>query len=87
MDWCETSAEVERARAEIPVIIRGPDGALFGIFTPPAPEAPSAGLCVVMPTAVAAPIATRPQAVRPTRYMSILLVEGERYGHHSPGKV
>jgi pimeloyl-ACP methyl ester carboxylesterase len=49
MDWCETSAEVERARAEIPVIIRGPDGALFGIFTPPAPEAPSAGLCVVMP--------------------------------------
>jgi alpha/beta superfamily hydrolase len=49
MDWVETPAEVERARAEIPVIIPGPDGALFGIFTPPAPEAPSAGLCVVMP--------------------------------------
>jgi hypothetical protein len=45
------------------------------------------GLCVVMPTAVAAPIATSPQAVRPARYMSILLVEGERYAHHSPAKV
>src|SRR5580692_9555796 len=33
------------------------------------------GFLVVTPTAVAAPTATRPQAVRPARYMSILLEE------------
>jgi len=49
MDWSETPAELASARAERPVLIPGPLGALRAIFTPPAPAAPSAGLCVVMP--------------------------------------
>ena len=50
MEWRETYAELERARAERALWMPGPHGALFGIFTPPAPEAPAAGLCVLMPT-------------------------------------
>lgn len=47
MPWRETAAELDRARAERPVVIAGPDGRLFGIHTPPAPEAPPAERCVV----------------------------------------
>lgn len=47
MPWRESAAELDRARAERPVVVEGPDGRLFGILTPPAPSAPPAGLCVV----------------------------------------
>jgi alpha/beta superfamily hydrolase len=48
MNWNETPAELERAWAEQPVIIPGGQGELYGIFTPPAPEAPATGLCVIL---------------------------------------
>jgi len=48
MDWKEASAELEFAAAEQPVIMRGPHGRLYGIFTPPAPQASPAGLCVIL---------------------------------------
>jgi alpha/beta superfamily hydrolase len=48
MDWNETSAELARAGAEQPVIMPGVHGDLYGIFTPPAPEASAAGLCVIL---------------------------------------
>lgn len=48
MAWRETGPELARARAEQPVVVPGPHGALYGIFTPPAPEAPPAGLCAVL---------------------------------------
>ena len=47
MPWRESAAELDRARAEVPVIIPGTEGALFGLYTPPAPEAAPAGRCVV----------------------------------------
>jgi alpha-beta hydrolase superfamily lysophospholipase len=49
MDWRETSATLARARAEQPVSFAGPRGALYGIFTPPAAEAPPAGVCLMLP--------------------------------------
>jgi pimeloyl-ACP methyl ester carboxylesterase len=48
MPWRENEADLARARAEVPVVVPGPDGDLFGVFTPPAPEAPPAGRCVVL---------------------------------------
>ena len=48
MDWDESPAELGRALVEQPVIIPGQRGRLYGIFTPPIPEAPSAGLCVIL---------------------------------------
>jgi alpha/beta superfamily hydrolase len=48
MPWRETDAELARARAERPTVIPTPAGALYGIFTPPAPEAAPAGLCAVL---------------------------------------
>jgi alpha/beta superfamily hydrolase len=48
MDWNETPAERSRAFAEQPVIIAGPHGKLYGIFTAPAPEASPADLCVIL---------------------------------------
>jgi alpha/beta superfamily hydrolase len=48
VDWYECPAELGRALAEQPVIISGQHGKLFGIFTPPAPEAAPAGLCVIL---------------------------------------
>ena len=48
MDWNETPAELARAWAEQPVIMPGQQGDLYGIFTPPAPEASPAGLCVIL---------------------------------------
>jgi alpha/beta superfamily hydrolase len=44
----ETPAQLERAWAEQPVVIPGPQGELYGIFTPPAPEVSPAGLCVIL---------------------------------------
>ena len=49
MNWRETPATLTRARAEQPLVFPGPQGALHGIFTPPAPEALPARLCVVFP--------------------------------------
>jgi len=49
MNWRETAATLGRARAEQPVAFTGPKGALHGIFTPPAPDAPAARFCVVFP--------------------------------------
>jgi pimeloyl-ACP methyl ester carboxylesterase len=49
MNWRETPATLSRARDEQPVAFTGPKGALHGIFTPPAPDAPPARSCVVFP--------------------------------------
>ena len=49
MNWRETPATLGRARAEQPLMFTGPEGALAGIFTPPAPDASPAGACVVFP--------------------------------------
>jgi alpha/beta superfamily hydrolase len=48
MPWRETEAELARARAEEPMVVPAPAGALYGIFTPPASEAQPAGLCAVL---------------------------------------
>ncbi|HYM81433.1 MAG TPA: alpha/beta hydrolase [Candidatus Limnocylindria bacterium] len=50
MPWRETPAELERAKAEQPILVPSPHGQLYGIYTPPAPEAPPAGLCAVLLT-------------------------------------
>lgn len=47
MPWRESAAELARARAERPAAVPSPHGTLFGIYTPPAPDAPPAGICVV----------------------------------------
>jgi alpha/beta superfamily hydrolase len=47
MPWRETASDLARARAEIAVKVPSPLGELFGVYTPPAPEAPAAHLCVV----------------------------------------
>jgi alpha/beta superfamily hydrolase len=49
MNWRETPATLDRARAEQPVEFTGAKGALHGIFTPPAPDAEPAPACVVLP--------------------------------------
>jgi alpha/beta superfamily hydrolase len=48
MDWNETPAERQRAFAEQPVVMAGEHGKLYGIFTPPAPEASPAGICAIL---------------------------------------
>ena len=48
MEWNETSAERARAFAEQAVVMPGEFGKLFGIVTPPAPEAMQTGLCVIL---------------------------------------
>jgi len=50
MPWRETAAEIARARAEQPVVVPTPEGRVFGILTPPAPEASAAERCVVFLT-------------------------------------
>lgn len=49
MNWRETPATLSRARAEQPAAFTGPMGALHGIYTPPAPDAPPARACIVFP--------------------------------------
>jgi pimeloyl-ACP methyl ester carboxylesterase len=65
MPWRESEAELGRARAEQPALVESQLGRLFGIFTPPAPEAPEAGLCVVFLT-------------RPRSHRNRMWVEGAR---------
>lgn len=48
MPWRESTAELARARAEEPMVIPTPAGALYGILTPPDPEVPPVGRCVVL---------------------------------------
>jgi alpha/beta superfamily hydrolase len=48
MPWRESPAELARARVERPVRVPAPDGHLFGIYTPPDPAAPPAGVCAVL---------------------------------------
>jgi len=47
MPWRETPADLDRARAERPVVVPSAHGHLFGIYTPASPDAPPAGRCVV----------------------------------------
>ncbi len=65
MPWRESAAELERARSERPVVIEAPGGALYGIFTPPGPQAPSSGLCAVLLT-------------RPRSHRNRMWIEGAR---------
>ncbi len=48
MPWRETPADLNRALAEECRIVPAPDGDLYGIFTPPAPEVAPANRCVVI---------------------------------------
>ncbi len=50
MPWRESAAELARARAERPVVVDSPLGRLYGLYTPPAPDAPPAGRCAVLLT-------------------------------------
>jgi dienelactone hydrolase len=65
MPWRETSAELERARAEQAVTLPAPGGRLFGIYTPPDPGVPAAGRCVVLFT-------------RPRSHRNRMWIEGAR---------
>lgn len=65
MPWRESPEELARARSERPRVVPTPLGDLFGIFTPPAPEAPEAGLCAVLFT-------------RPRSHRNRMWVEGAR---------
>lgn len=65
MPWRESAAEIERARAERPFAVASPLGLLFGIYTPPAPDAVPSGLCAVLFT-------------RPRSHRNRMWVEGAR---------
>jgi len=65
MPWSETPAELARARAERPFVVAAASGRLFAVLTPAAPEAPPAGLCVVLLT-------------RPRSHRNRMWVEGAR---------
>ncbi len=65
MPWRETAAELDRARAEEPVLVPTAAGTLFGIYTPPDPAAPAARHCVIMFT-------------RPRSHRNRMWVEGAR---------
>ncbi len=65
MPWRESPAELERARAEQPVVVSAPRGDLFGVFTPPAPGVAARGRCVVFFT-------------RPRSHRNRMWVEGAR---------
>jgi len=66
MPWIETAAELACARAERPFQVDAPRGRLVGLFTPPAPDAPPAGICVVHLT-------------RPRSHRNRMWVEGARH--------
>jgi len=66
MPWIETAAELACARAERPFLVDAPRGRLVGLFTPPATDAPQAGICVVHLT-------------RPRSHRNRMWVEGARH--------
>jgi pimeloyl-ACP methyl ester carboxylesterase len=63
--WRESAADLDRARAERPVVVPSALGGLIGIYTPAAPGAPPAGLCAVLLT-------------RPRSHRNRMWVEGAR---------
>src|SRR5947207_14746937 len=65
MPWRETTAELERARAEQAVTLPAPGGRLFGVYTPPDPGVAAAKHCVVLFT-------------RPRSHRNRMWVEGAR---------
>lgn len=83
MPWHETAAERMRARAERPLKIPTPMGALFGVLTPAAPEAPPTGRCIVL--------LTRPRSHRNRMWVEAartLAVRGStcfRFDYHGTG--
>jgi pimeloyl-ACP methyl ester carboxylesterase len=66
MPWRETPEELARARAELPLVVPAPQGRVFGILTPAAPESRDVGLCVVFLT-------------RPRSHRNRMWVEGARF--------
>jgi alpha/beta superfamily hydrolase len=48
MPWRESAPDLARARDEKPIVAPSPNGRLTGVFTPPDPEVPPAGRCVVL---------------------------------------
>lgn len=83
MPWRETAAELARARAEVALTLATPLGTLFGLYTPPAPEAVPAGRCVVF--------FTRPRSHRNRMWVEAarrLAVQGFgafRFDYHGAG--
>ena len=83
MPWRETPAELERARAEQAVTFVTPHGTLFGVYTPPAPDAPRAPHAVVL--------FTRPRSHRNRMWVEAarrLAVQGFgafRFDYHGTG--
>lgn len=83
MPWRETAAERDRARAEQAVTCVTPQGTLFGIYTPPAPDAPRAAHAVVL--------FTRPRSHRNRMWVEAarrLAVQGFgafRFDYHGTG--
>ena len=83
MPWRETPGQLARARAERPVRVAGPDGELFGVLTPPAPEAPPRGLCSIH--------LTRPRSHRNRNWVEIaralagLGATAFRFDYHGTG--
>ncbi len=65
MPWRETPAELERARAEQPVLVPSSHGNMFGLYTPADPAAPPADHCVILFT-------------RPRSHRNRIWVEGAR---------
>src|SRR5262245_49011549 len=65
MPWLESATELARARAERAFVVDAATGRLFGVFTPPAPEAKAAGTCVVLLT-------------RPRSHRNRMWIEGAR---------
>lgn len=83
MPWRETPQQLERARAEQPVVVPSPQGALFGIFTPPVPQDPPTGLCAVL--------FTRPRSHRDRMFVELARelagrgVAAFRFDYHGTG--
>jgi pimeloyl-ACP methyl ester carboxylesterase len=83
MPWRETPAQLARARAEQPVKVPAPEGDLFGILTPPAPDAYASTLCAVH--------LTRPRSHRNRNWVEIartLAARGTpafRFDYHGTG--
>jgi alpha/beta superfamily hydrolase len=83
MPWRESDAQRARARDERPVRVPGPDGDLFTIVTPPAPDAPATGLASIH--------LTRPRSHRNRNWVEIartLAVRGVtavRFDYHGTG--
>ncbi len=84
MAWKESILELERAWSERPIIVKGPKGGLVGLYTPPAPEAPASGLCVVF---LSRPrFEQRRQVVELARRLGVEGFSSFRYDQHGWGE-